>query len=99
MDFDCPFGHPWGAKVEPESLPPARPAPPVPEAPALGREAQTELSTRRYAICITCEQSADNGHACALYTGCCFGRWRTNPANKCPLGKWPTVETPAINEE
>ena len=43
---------------------------------------------RRFAICQTCEHSRDNAFACALYSGCCFGRYRSDPSNACPARKW-----------
>jgi len=51
--------------------------------PVAAAEAQ-----RRFAICKACEHSRDDGFACALHTGCCFGRWRAMPDSKCPKGKW-----------
>ncbi len=47
-----------------------------------------ELIKRRFEICKACELSQDDGFACKLYEGCCFGRWRSEPDNKCPAGKW-----------
>jgi len=43
---------------------------------------------RRFAICKACEHSRDDGFACALHTGCCFGRFRSDLANRCPAGRW-----------
>jgi hypothetical protein len=43
---------------------------------------------RRFAICKACEHSRDDGFACALHTGCCFGRFRSDLANRCPTGRW-----------
>lgn len=43
---------------------------------------------RRFEICKTCSHSID-GHQCDLHKTCCFGRWRSNPENQCPAGKWP----------
>jgi hypothetical protein len=42
----------------------------------------------RFAICKVCEKSTNSGFKCSLRKGCCFGRWRANPVNQCPLGKW-----------
>jgi hypothetical protein len=53
----------------------------------------------RYEICKTCPGTREAGHGCAHYAACCFGRWRTNPANDCPLGKWPKIEQTEQNEE
>ena len=46
----------------------------------------------RFDMCSTCGESKDKGFACRLYKKCCFGRWRANPDNQCPLGKWPAVK-------
>jgi hypothetical protein len=43
---------------------------------------------RRFALCKACAHSRDDGFACTLHRGCCFGRWRSNPANHCPAGRW-----------
>jgi hypothetical protein len=43
---------------------------------------------RRFAVCKACEHSRDDGFACALHTGCCFGRFRSDLANACPAGRW-----------
>ena len=43
---------------------------------------------RRFAICKTCEHARDDGFACALHTGCCFGRFRSDLASACPAGRW-----------
>lgn len=52
---------------------------------------------RRFEICKTCDQSKDSGFSCDLHKACCFGRWRANPNNQCPIGKWlsTTVESGA----
>ncbi len=47
----------------------------------------TEIK-RRFTICKTCQHSRDAGFACALYKGCCFGRWRSKPANRCLDNRW-----------
>ncbi|MFW6106666.1 MAG: hypothetical protein ACOC8H_00750, partial [bacterium] len=39
-------------------------------------------------ICKACEHSRDNAFACALHRTCCFGRWRSGPANHCPANLW-----------
>jgi hypothetical protein len=45
---------------------------------------------RRFTLCKACEHSRDDGFACAQLRGCCFGRRRSNPANRCraTLAKW-----------
>ena len=47
--------------------------------------AETE---RRFGICKACAHLRDDGCACALYDGCCFGRFRANPMSRCPARKW-----------
>jgi hypothetical protein len=61
---------------------------------------RTTLTVARYEVCKMCAKSGENGHKCALHKGCCFGRWRANPANQCPLGKWldVTLENSAKSE-
>ncbi len=89
-DFDCPHGRQWGIDDEQESIPFTFPSPshpphlsdPLPD-PAMEAEAK-----RRFSICRTCEHSCDDAFACVLHTGCCFGRWRSNPENHCPDGQW-----------
>jgi len=99
VDFICPLGYEWDTKIEPEFMPALNKAegpqkfifqegnqqPP----PAQLNE-DTELSKKRFEICKTCEHATENGHKCALYKGCCFGRWRAQPENKCPADppKW-----------
>lgn len=69
----------------------------MPEPPAPDAEAQTAAEAvvarlaeikRRFAICKACEHARDDGFACALHTGCCFGRFRSDLANACPAGRW-----------
>ena len=69
----------------------------MPEPPAPDAEAQTAAEAvvarlaeikRRFAVCKACEHSRDDGFACALHTGCCFGRFRSDLANACPAGRW-----------
>ena len=50
--------------------------------------ATTEEAKRRFEICKTCEHSRDNGFACDLYHGCCFGKFRSNTNNRCLDGHW-----------
>ena len=47
-----------------------------------------QLSMTRFAICKVCEHTRKDGFACALRSGCCFGKWRTRPESQCPAGKW-----------
>jgi hypothetical protein len=92
VDFDCPFGYEWGAKIEPEFVPRKivfqEGNQRVPTSAQMNEN--TELSIERFTICKTCDKSSENGHKCSLHKGCCFGRWRSNPENKCPdnLPKW-----------
>ena len=89
-DFECPHSRQWGIKGEPQSIPLKSKSPshtprfsaPLPD-PAIEAEAK-----RRFAICKDCQHSCDDGFACELHTGCCFGRWRSNPENHCPAGQW-----------
>jgi len=46
------------------------------------------IGKTRFEICKGCEEARNNAFDCALYEGCCFGAWRSNPAYKCPKGKW-----------
>jgi len=48
------------------------------------------ISRERFEICKTCDKSGENGFKCSLREGCCFGRWRAQPENKCPANppKW-----------
>jgi hypothetical protein len=62
--------------------PPPGAEPPVPDAEAVDR------SRSRFAICRTCADSLQDGSACRLHEGCCFGRLRTYPSFRCPSGKW-----------
>ena len=50
----------------------------------------SNISKERFEICKTCDKSGENGHKCSLHKGCCFGRWRARPENKCPADppKW-----------
>jgi len=45
-------------------------------------------SPARFAACKACASAKDEGFSCIHHVGCCFGRWRSNPANHCPEGKW-----------
>jgi len=68
-----------------------QPAPePDAEAQAAAEAAVARLAEikRRFAICKACEHSRDNGFACALHTGCCFGRFRSDLASLCPADRW-----------
>ena len=46
------------------------------------------IGQKRFEICKLCTQSKDDGFGCVHHVGCCFGRWRSQPENKCPEGKW-----------
>jgi len=43
---------------------------------------------RRFGICKKCSRSIGGGFKCQHHKGCCFGRWRAQPDNHCPEGKW-----------
>jgi len=47
-----------------------------------------ELSKQRFEICKPCEHAKQDGFKCDLYKRCCFGRYRSKPESKCPMGKW-----------
>jgi hypothetical protein len=42
----------------------------------------------RFAICKSCSESLQDGFACRLVGGCCFGRKRSETSFSCPQGKW-----------
>lgn len=89
-DFNCPHGRPWGIDGEQQSIPfTSKPPSHTPRLsaslPDLAIEAEAK---RRFTICMTCEHSRDDGFACEFHTGCCFGRWRSNPESHCPDGQW-----------
>jgi len=65
-------------------------SPPDPASPgsAVASPATVAEAQRRFAICKTCPHSCDDGFACELYDGCCFGRFRSAAANHCPFGLW-----------
>ena len=89
-DFDCPHGRQWGIDGEPQSISFTSKSPLRPPrlSASLSDPAIEAEVKRRFAICKTCEHSRDDGFACNLHTGCCFGRWRSNPENHCPDGQW-----------
>lgn len=60
----------------------SRPAAPTPDPAAIAE------SQRRFAICKACDHSRDDGFTCDLYHDCCFGRFRSAPANHCPQELW-----------
>ena len=51
-------------------------------------ENQINTGSQRFYECKRCAKSRNQAFACELYSGCCFGAWRANPTNKCPIGKW-----------
>lgn len=59
---------------------------------------EIELAKKRFEICKGCDNSRDNGFACKLHKSCCFGRYRANPANKCPAEppRWGRNENHSI---
>ena len=89
VDFVCPQGYEWDTVIEPE-IKPVRIS--LPEnkkiAPNKILTENAKLSTERFEICKTCDKASKEGHKCSLHKGCCFGRWRSKPENKCPEGKW-----------
>ena len=62
-------------------------------APEIVSPEQMELSKKRFEICKNCDQSTDQGFGCRLHKSCCFGRWRSNPKNKCYAipPKWEAI--------
>ena len=88
-DFDCTEKKEWinGELTLPVKKTPDR----LIITPAAGKEINAkmaELSKTRFEICKNCDQSLEQGQKCVLHKGCCFGRWRGNPDNKCFIGKW-----------
>jgi hypothetical protein len=89
-DFDCPAGKPW---VDQRWIPPRVPYVSTiassDRLPAAKVPANPEAQ-RRFEICKTCEHSENDGFKCRLRAGCCFGRWRSDPASACPAvpPKW-----------
>ncbi len=47
-----------------------------------------EFGKARFEVCKGCEESKQEGFGCRLHRGCCFGRWRSRPESRCPIGKW-----------
>ena len=78
--------------VPARQVPPPRegapPQPPPPDTAAQVPAAHLAEIARRFAICKACEHARDDGFACTLHTGCCFGRFRSDIANACPAGRW-----------
>jgi len=56
--------------------------------PGILSENQGALAKQRFEICKSCDKSMENGFGCIHHKGCCFGKWRSRPENKCPEGKW-----------
>lgn len=56
-----------------------------------GLSMPAEKIKERFEICKTCEKATDRGFKCSLHNGCCFGRWRSNQENQCPLGRWTVL--------
>jgi hypothetical protein len=52
------------------------------------KEVSSTTGTKRFEICKSCARSRDEGFGCVHHVGCCFGRWRSQPENKCYEGKW-----------
>ena len=87
VDFECPKGYPWNAKVNQDTVAPT-------PRPQIAVPAQiSELAKQRFEICKACEHAREAGFKCDLYKGCCFGAKRTDPKNRCPADppKWETV--------
>lgn len=58
------------------------------EARAPLTKAQVGEVIARFEICKACESVMENGHGCAMFHTCCFGKWRANLNNHCPKGSW-----------
>jgi len=89
-DFDCCQGKPWRDEKNVDlNLNSVFPTSQSVNEPAVTPEI-VELSKQRFEICKTCKHATEDGHKCSLHKGCCFGRWRAQPENKCPVDppKW-----------
>ena len=89
VDFECPQGYEWDSVIEPEIKPASIPLPEKTKSLMNATTSENvKLTTERFEICKTCDKASKEGHKCSLHKGCCFGRWRSKPENKCPEGKW-----------
>ena len=95
VDFECPKGFAWDAKIESEVKPMLK-KPSGSPVTLVQIKKNVELSKQRFEICKTCEHATENGHKCALHKGCCFGSWRSRPTSQCPDSppKWLAETTP-----
>lgn len=61
---------------------------------------EIEIAKKRFEICKGCEHSRDDGFACNLHKSCCFGRYRSNPANECLADppRWEAVKGKSKND-
>jgi len=56
--------------------------------PGLSSETHNPIGKHRFRICQGCPQTSDKGFGCSYHKGCCFGSWRSQPENSCPMGQW-----------
>lgn len=52
------------------------------------RQGPGGVGQARFLICKACANSKEGGFGCVYHKSCCFGAWRSQPANHCPEGKW-----------
>lgn len=50
----------------------------------------SELSKGRFYVCKSCADTLQAGFGCKHWTGCCFGRHRSDPEASCPKNLWPS---------
>lgn len=54
----------------------------------MGGKNRALFAQARFAICKACSDVLQDGFACRLSPGCCFGRDRSKETFHCPRGKW-----------
>lgn len=93
VDFECPQGFKWDAKIEPEAefvfqgvISNGQLS--EQSAPSMPTKEDVERVRQRFEICKTCDKATEGGHKCSLHKACCFGAWRSDPESKCYEGKW-----------
>jgi len=99
LDLPAMSGDSWsvfGNDVCPQDEPADAPAMKLASKRSIARPAVSPEIRRRIEICRACDRSSANGNLCSRVKikncgGKCFSRWRANPDNQCPLGKWVAV--------
>lgn len=66
-----------------------RPAVVGSSSPSVKQTPSSNISKVRFEVCKTCSDSLQDGFACRLITGCCWGRRRADPTTTCPKNQWP----------